>query len=977
MGEGASPPPARRVLTKPSEGAEGKPHDNVNSDLIVSVGDELRSQLGTTYIVQDLLGQGTFGQVFRCQDATSKEVVAVKVVKAQPAYFQQARVEVGILQYLNTKADPGDDRHIVRMKDFFVHLSHLCLVFELLSLNLYEVIRRNKFRGFTLALVRVLVLQILSALDVLQQCQIIHCDLKPENVLLKNGRSGEVKVIDFGSACFQSRTVYSYIQSRFYRSPEVILGCPYTPSIDMWSLGCLAAELFLGLPLFPGACEHDMLVRISGTLGPLPEEMVVSGRNTARHYRPADGGARLALRTAAEYEAANGAPAPVGKSYFQSSDLAEIVASYPLRAGASEAEAAREMALRAAFVDFLRGTLALDPARRWTPRQAAAHPFLAGTAADWAALGVGVEALRAPASQPLPMPQQAAVAPPPPPPQRSWQAGGWGAMDAGVSVAAVQPSGPVDFPLFLPAQQPQQMQWRAPEQAVADGGLQYQAVGVAGHSSLDGLGNVYAAPYPAAADYQSVAAAGAWNSSLYGSTPRGSAPYGSLQLTPPSRTFIHQARLLEGVGSWRGSGLEPGLDGGALPSSYSSAGLLPLLPQAALLAQQSVANAAAAAAQQQQYEAAQLAVANALSQQQQLMGARPAYAGEGEDWAAAAGGGYYQPGAAARAAPAAWGAPPAQGTPTTRSGLSAERGGLSPRQPSRLHGGDSGFSGAGVSLDPPPGPGDWDPLWSDDLLREEDEVRGGDSAMSAYHDALAQQPAPQQQQYRGGAAGAQLASTGPAVGGSFDASSTWFYAQQAEQRAAQGAYGSSLPPVAPGRAGLPRNNSGVALFLSPAQQQLQQQLAAAGYAQGAAPYFASQAQQAAQSQQEEQQRALAAYNAAQGAAGQAGLEAARLGSGGAQLSGGAQISGGTQISGGAQISGGTQGSLSWGQLPALAGLTLSNSGSIPLPGQSLGSNPYGVSAGHANDRRDPGAQPQGAGQASHDRMDRRFRGEGP
>lgn len=162
MGEGASPPPARRVLTKPSEGAEGKPHDNVNSDLIVSVGDELRSQLGTTcvrvaeggrpyhglgmhevcpgqssskrggrppalitlpsplpprrYIVQDLLGQGTFGQVFRCQDATSKEVVAVKVVKAQPAYFQQARVEVGILQYLNTKADPGDDRHIVRMK---------------------------------------------------------------------------------------------------------------------------------------------------------------------------------------------------------------------------------------------------------------------------------------------------------------------------------------------------------------------------------------------------------------------------------------------------------------------------------------------------------------------------------------------------------------------------------------------------------------------------------------------------------------------------------------------------------------------------------------------------------------------------------------------------------------------------------------------------------------------------------------------
>lgn len=103
----------------------------------------------------------------------------------------------------------------------------------------------------------VLPLQILDALIVLRDASIIHCDLKPENILLappaaSGGALGQLKLIDFGSACFESRTVYSYIQSRFYRSPEVLLGLAYCAAIDMWSFGCVAAELFLGLPLFPG-----------------------------------------------------------------------------------------------------------------------------------------------------------------------------------------------------------------------------------------------------------------------------------------------------------------------------------------------------------------------------------------------------------------------------------------------------------------------------------------------------------------------------------------------------------------------------------------------------------------------------------------------------------------------------------------------------------------------------------------------------
>lgn len=80
-------------------------------------------------------------------------------------------------------------------------------------------------------------------------------------------QSPQIKVIDFGSACHEKQTVYTYIQSRFYRSPEVLLGMPYTTAIDMWSLGCIAVELFLGLPLFPGTSEYNQITRIVEMLG--------------------------------------------------------------------------------------------------------------------------------------------------------------------------------------------------------------------------------------------------------------------------------------------------------------------------------------------------------------------------------------------------------------------------------------------------------------------------------------------------------------------------------------------------------------------------------------------------------------------------------------------------------------------------------------------------------------------------------------
>lgn len=153
------------------------------------------------------------------------------------------------------------------MKEYFVFREHLCIVFEQLSINLYELIKQNKFKGLSLTLIRCFLFQILNALKLLARVSVIHCDLKPENILLELGNLPHIKVIDFGSACLENQTVYSYIQSRFYRSPEVLLGQKYGAPIDIWSLGCIAAELFLGLPLFPGNSEYNQLFKIMDMLG--------------------------------------------------------------------------------------------------------------------------------------------------------------------------------------------------------------------------------------------------------------------------------------------------------------------------------------------------------------------------------------------------------------------------------------------------------------------------------------------------------------------------------------------------------------------------------------------------------------------------------------------------------------------------------------------------------------------------------------
>ncbi|KJX97075.1 hypothetical protein TI39_contig562g00016 [Zymoseptoria brevis] len=316
-------------------------YDDERGDYNIVMGDHLAYR----YEVVDLLGKGSFGQVVRCVDHKDGGIVAIKIIRNKKRFHQQALVEVGILSRLR-EWDPDGANATLSITSSFYFRSHLCIVTPCLSINLYELIRAHNFGGFSLPLIRRFSRQLLSCLVLLQNKRIIHCDLKPENILLCEARKADVRVIDFGSSCKEEEKVYTYIQSRFYRSPEVILGSSYGLGIDMWSLGCILAELWTGYPLFPGENEQEQLACIMEIFGP-PDRHLVERSTRKKLFFDSVGKPRVTVSSKGRRRR------PSSKTLSQAMKTDDE-----------------------AFLDFVSRCLRWDPERRMKPHEAIHHPFI-------------------------------------------------------------------------------------------------------------------------------------------------------------------------------------------------------------------------------------------------------------------------------------------------------------------------------------------------------------------------------------------------------------------------------------------------------------------------------------------------------------------------------------------------------------------------------------------------------------------------
>ena len=353
--------------------------DDVEGYYKYRAGDVLTDSIAhRTYRVCGLQGSGVFSTVLRVKEegggGTGVEKageLVVKVIRNNETMYKAGLKEVAFLTRISqaTSALPPHHRpHILQLHSHFHHRNHLCLVFPPYAMDLRRVIKKYGSVGLSLPAVRMFGHQLLIGLRTLRQVGVVHGDLKPDNLLVSNDMT-DIAVCDFGSASMATECeVTPYLVSRFYRAPEVILGCTYDTGIDLWAVGCVLYELYTGQILLNGASNNDMLYQIIRLKGPIHPKMLRRATFAGQHFSPQ--GEFMLDR---EDVAGKRYRQVVGPGVAGSRDLLGVMKGYR---GEGEGKDEAGMRKLKQLCDLIHQCTVVDPLKRPTVDALLKHPFI-------------------------------------------------------------------------------------------------------------------------------------------------------------------------------------------------------------------------------------------------------------------------------------------------------------------------------------------------------------------------------------------------------------------------------------------------------------------------------------------------------------------------------------------------------------------------------------------------------------------------
>ncbi|KAH0574570.1 Kinase, CMGC DYRK [Spironucleus salmonicida] len=323
------------------------------------------------YKVLALLGQGSFGRVLHVENQQGKQYAA-KVARQQKIFRESCEREATIMRSIE------DTNITAKIIETFDYQGHFFIIMELLNQSLSKHLRARR-SGISLTELKPIIKKMAQWFLVFKQRNLIHTDIKPDNIMVSE--DGEFQLIDFGSAVrFEQDKLHSYIQSRWFRAPEVLYRLRYSFPIDMWSFGCLIFEMHKLQPVFPSNSSHMLCRQMFTLLGTPPQFFLVQNGKMreeskrffvqsdyyfySQHLEQMD---ELQIAKQDKFYPSEAVLKAVGRPQCELRHLRYEIENPYLRETKDDYES---------YYEMLQGLLTYDPASRWSPEQLLNCKFL-------------------------------------------------------------------------------------------------------------------------------------------------------------------------------------------------------------------------------------------------------------------------------------------------------------------------------------------------------------------------------------------------------------------------------------------------------------------------------------------------------------------------------------------------------------------------------------------------------------------------